>query len=301
MGCPDWPKCFGSWVPPSEVSQLPENYREVYAGIREKKNIRFAGLLRSIGMSETADRILSDKSILVEAEFNPLKTWIEYINRLIGVVIGLLIMATMVFAFRVKPVNNTLRMVAVATFLGVVFQGWFGSIVVSTNLTPWTVTIHMFLAIVIIGLLIFLVHRALGDKNQVAIPRVLIILAMASMLVQIFLGTQVREAIDRLVSEPRSTWISQLGLDFIIHRSFSWIVLIFNGLLAVKLWKQKAPKALSLGLIVLILTSFLTGVGMAYGAVPPVLQPVHLTLAIAVIGLEFWILLAAKPNPKTVV
>src|SRR5690606_25316889 len=59
MGCPDWPTCFGSWIPPTDVSQLPDNYKEIYGA--ELKG---------------------------EIEFNPVKTWIEYVNRLFGVFTG---------------------------------------------------------------------------------------------------------------------------------------------------------------------------------------------------------------------
>jgi cytochrome c oxidase assembly protein subunit 15 len=90
MGCPDWPKCFGNWVPPTSIEQLPPDYKESYSALREKKNVKFAKYLQVIGMTDTANKILNDQSILVEADFNAVKTWIEYLNRLVGVVIGLL-------------------------------------------------------------------------------------------------------------------------------------------------------------------------------------------------------------------
>src|SRR5688572_29085087 len=96
MGCPDWPKCFGSWVPPKSIGELPENYQEIYSEHRSKKNQRFAQYLRFVGMSETANRLLEDKTILTEAKFNPVKTWIEYFNRIIGVIIGILIFAVFI-------------------------------------------------------------------------------------------------------------------------------------------------------------------------------------------------------------
>src|SRR5688572_21164387 len=91
MGCPDWPKCFGQWTPPTSVDELPSNYKEVYADYRYKKNQRFAKYLDALGFEQEAIIILKDKSIYAEQDFNPVKSWIEYFNRIVGVIIGFLI------------------------------------------------------------------------------------------------------------------------------------------------------------------------------------------------------------------
>src|SRR5258705_2658081 len=170
MGCPDWPKCFGSWTPPTSVDQLPSHYKENFSAYRDKKNQKFARYLRLIGMNATAEQIIADKSILEEADFNPVKTWIEYINRLVGVIIGLFIIVLFYRSVSLKKSKPVLFWLSLATLIAVVFQGWFGSVVVSTNLTRWTITVHLFLALLIVGFLIYLLHKSNEVEEQNAKP-----------------------------------------------------------------------------------------------------------------------------------
>jgi heme a synthase len=298
MGCPDWPKCFGSWIPPSSVTELPSNYKEVYAAYRQKKNIRFAKYLSTLGMKETGERILNDPTVLHENDFNPTKTWIEYINRVIGVIIGFLIFSVLLVSWKFRKTQANITIIAAIAFLLVGIQGWIGSFVVSTNLTPWTITVHMFLALAIVALLIYLVHQGSFEREiNSSLGFWWLTACMAVLLVQILMGTQVREAIDQVASTSRDTWISNLGSEFVIHRSFSWIVLILHVGLMVRLYKTEGLKSFALTLILLILGTILTGMGMAYFAVPAFLQPVHLLLATVTFGMQFAFLL--RLNRKT--
>jgi heme a synthase len=303
MGCPDWPKCFGQWVPPTSVEELPENYKEVYSNHRHEKNIRFARYLSAFGFKATAQKILTDETIREEAEFNPVKTWIEYMNRLIGVTIGLLIFAVFVMSVQFWKTNRSLTLLAFATFVLVGFQGWIGSIVVSTNLMPWTITVHMFLALVIVAMLVFMVNRvsSLAERSMF-IPGafVWLIAAMVVLLIQILLGTQVRESIDVVANRlaDRGEWIAALGMTFLIHRSFSWIVLLIHAMLIYKIIISGQAKGFGLSLILLILGTILSGSGMAYFAVPPFLQPVHLVFATITFGLQFLLFLRLNPETK---
>lgn len=304
MGCPDWPKCFGQWVPPTSVNQLPADYKEQYASLREKKNEKFARYLSAIGMTETADRILNDKSILVEADFNPQKTWIEYVNRLVGVIIGFLIIAVFIRSIPLLKVDPFFFWLSLSTLLAVIIQGWFGSIVVSTNLTSWTITIHMLLAVVIVAMLILLMHKSSQSQNIIVPTQVkfLLIVCMFLLLAQVLLGTEVRSAIDRVagVQEGREKWISLIWPDFVVHRSFSWIVLLVHAIFILRLKKTTGNNALSLSLVLLILLTILSGAGMGYFSVPAFLQPIHLLVATVTFGLQFLLFLRLNTKKKIV-
>ena len=293
MGCPDWPKCFGQWVPPTSVSQLPENYKEQYATHRQKKNRKFARYLLWIGLERTSEKILADKSIIEESDFNVNKTWVEYVNRVVGVAIGFFVIALFMVSWSTRRLAPKLFNGSFMLLMLVIVQGWFGSIVVSTNLTAWTVTVHMFLALVMVAILVWLLARSGMERVwEGGDVKVWLLAGMTVLLVQIFFGTQVRERLDQLaVAFDREEWISQAGLSFLLHRSFSWAVLLIQVILWFKLRKTTTEKSLTLVPFVLILLSLSTGTAMAYFAVPPALQPIHLLLAVVTFGWFFQVFL----------
>ena len=289
MGCPDWPKCFGEWIPPTELSELPADYREAYLLKREKKVTKFCRFLNAVGMKETAERIQSDPTVYVEEAFNVRKTWTEYLNRLVGFAAGnamLIAFVWMLIVYRKR--KFVFLMLLNLVLMGI--EGWFGSIVVATNLVPWTITVHLFLALVIIGLQLYLLYAMdPSKKEKIALAKpirwsLLVILAIT--FYQMFLGTQVREAIDALVKQgfTREQWIDRIGIDFLIHRSFSWLVLILLGWM---FWKNEkgikyAKIRWATGLLALEL---ITGVLLAYADMPGLVQTSHLIFASVLFGL----------------
>jgi len=315
MGCPDWPKCFGAVIPPTSVEQLPENYQEIYLEKRLAKNERFVATLSKLGFKETAIQLANDKSIQVEEEFNATKTWIEYINRLIGVVIGILILATLVKSFSLWSQDKWIAITAFLSLVLVGFTGWIGSIVVSTNLLAWMITVHMLLALALVAVLLYSHRRAarLLTMKEVTSPmprKILGLLLVASilMLIQVVLGTQVREGIDRVSfamgNMLREEWVGKVGLVFLVHRSFSLVLLAVHVLYFVWAYKfstrHSAITYWNQVLLLLILLEIISGMGMAYFGLPAFLQPVHLLFGSMILGVQFILMLQLKEqsNPK---
>ncbi len=318
MGCPDWPKCFGSWIPPTRISQLPANYKEVYTAQRVAKNQKLARTLQKMGFAQVAGSIFAHPTQYIETDFNPVKTWIEYLNRLLGALIGVFVLLTVVFALPYWKRDRPIFWLSLTSFLLTGVQGYLGSLVVSTNLLPVMVTIHMGLTLVIVALLLYAVDRARwgimsvtsatisadqASESTVAVrPGLGLQLGLWSAIAltfwQIVLGTQVREQIDVISATAnyldRASWIGQLGALFNVHRTLSAVVLLLNIYVGFELWQlaRTGLRRLVAATMSLIGLEVLAGIVLASYALPAAVQPVHLTLATVLFGIQFLTLLA---------
>ncbi len=227
MGCPDWPKCFGQWVPPTEASQLPDDASEKFNEKRVAKAEKFAKYLEFFGLNQTAENLRNDPFLEQDEQFNPRKTWTEYVNRLMGFLAGNAVLLLFIWTLLKYRKEKTVLWLSFINLILMGFQGWFGSIVVASNLVPWTITVHLLLALVILFIQIYLIKRV--SKNQsktLEIDKKMYWLVLISWFIvfgQMFLGTQVREYIDALTRDGfgRDQWADQLGWIFFVHRSFS--------------------------------------------------------------------------------
>lgn len=289
MGCPDWPKCFGQWIPPTDISEIPENYKEIYSEKRAKKIEKFSKFLSSIGMSTTAEQLKNDPMLLVEEDFNVSKTWTEYVNRLFGFLAGnamLLAFFWLVLKYRKRKIV----LLAGFNLVLMAIEAWFGSIVVASNLVPWTITIHLFLALVIIGIQLYIIRLISPVYSQnIHQPRWMVVLLWVTFLItfyQMFLGTQVRESIDELTKMgfDRTSWTEELGWSFYIHRSFSWLVLVIIVLIA---WKNEQLQKITAirAVFVVLVIELLSGVLLAYFDMPGLIQTSHLVFATILFGI----------------
>jgi cytochrome c oxidase assembly protein subunit 15 len=255
LGCPDWPKCFGTWIPPTSVEQLPSQF---------------------------------DPS-----QYNMAKMWIEYVNRLVGVVIGLLIIATAALSLRFRKTKPNITIASVATLVLVIFQGWLGGQVVRSALDEWLITLHMLLAMVIVNLLIYATFKALTEHLSFTISDgvrkhlyIVTGILLGAALIQMGIGTQVREAVDAVVKAnptlERSQWLENVGFIDHLHRSTSWSLLILGmylGWFINKSAPAKPVKKAGYSVIMLIVLQIILGVGLAYMGMPAAFQALHLIFA----------------------
>jgi cytochrome c oxidase assembly protein subunit 15 len=306
MGCPDWPRCFGYTIPPTSTEQVTFTPGRSYT--RGQMIVHpWEGQDRLlVAQSDlTADEALDTAQWEVYTKhdysiFNVTHTWIEFINRLIGALTGLpvllLVVFSFIFALRQRVWLYFLLSAATLFMLG--FEAWLGKLVVDGNLIPGSITIHMMGAVVLVLLLLSVIRLRRDDR--VAVPRwggLILLAAFAVGLLQIVLGTQVREEIDYFVKAgvlERSTWVENLSGTFVVHRTFSWLVLLLNAGWVLSFYRAGVRLRGMTLTIALVLFQFLGGVILVYADMPAAMQPMHLFAGILMLGVLWYVVLQSK-------
>jgi len=306
MGCPDWPKCFDQVIPPTDISELPVNYKDIYVFKRKTKVDKFANLLTNIGMTTIAEELKNDKSLLIEQDFNWKRTWTEYGNRLTGFIAGNLVFITLLWILLKYRRHRALVLLSFLNLILMGFEGWMGSIVVATNLVPWILTLHMLFALIIIWIQIKIIQIAKGQSFSIKMTKsfkYLFYISIVLTVIQILLGTQVRQTIDFMVADnvDRGAWLSNMTIDFYFHRSLIWLVIGINSILY---WLNRKNNygitlfTLILGLIGLELIS---GILFSYAGMPALLQPVHLVVATLLLAVQLYALVYFKYKRESLI
>lgn len=284
LGCPDWPRCFGRLIPPTHVSQLPPDYKTRYA----------------------EDGLSPEKVV-----FDPVLTWIEYLNRLLGALTGVFILATVVLAWRAH--GGAVFGLSLAGLLLTLVQGWLGAKVVSTALMPTMITLHNLLAQLIVYVLLavyFLSRKARQEAVLSSQERNLALLALLFTVGQFYLGLGVRQWVDTLgqAGAAKDAIMAELLRGdrtalLLLHRSFSWVLAALVGWQA---WRYLKPRtgqfdegiALQQAALGCVGGNIVIGIALQSFDLPAYAQPLHLLLGSLMLGVFFslWMLGLLQTN-----
>jgi len=296
MGCPDWPKCFGYLIPPTDEEVLffkeSHTYEEGQMILRHDTLWVANNSFTSVSDFNHADWHKYPKHDY--AIFNVLHTWVEYINRLATVVYGIPVFLLSLFSLflLIRERDWTIFLLAFLTDVMVGFEAWLGKLVVDGNLVENSITYHMVGSIALVALLSIMVFR-LSKEDEVLETKGNFrwaIWTLATLLFcQILMGTQVREQVDVVakITADRSSWIEMLPSIFYVHRSFSLAILLLAGWLYFKGKESLRLVQFNWAMLVLML-ELLVGIVLAYVDMPAPMQPLHLLLGVLCFALVFY-------------
>jgi cytochrome c oxidase assembly protein subunit 15 len=288
LGCPDWPFCYGCWVPPTRVEEI--DFSKLNLEKFRKKAAQYGRDPESITV-ET-----------LKAEFDPVATWIEYLNRLTSLPLGLAVVVLFFLSWR-QP--RSLTLASTAALILLLTNAWLGAKVVLSGLQAGIITTHMALAIVMLNVLVFVnwksgaFERILRSRGG-SVTRGSFLaggLLMVLVIIEGLMGSQVREMTDHLArthaGESRLAWTTELEQSwvYLVHRSFSWLVL------GTSIWFLITSNHLRWleGVIVgIVFAQMILGIVLAHIGILAVAQILHIGLSsLLVSGLGLWLLDAA--------
>jgi len=303
MGCPDWPKCFGYYIPPTTEAQITwqpnTDYQEGMIIIKDETlYVAQQDIKTQLTFAVNNWEKYTKHSY---TKFNKYHTWTEYINRLSSAVAGAFFLLLILSAAKFWKERKEITILAFLAFFLMLAEAWLGKIVVDTNLKPTIITIHMIGGLLIIAILLRL-RFITSEKKQTFVhhslfSKLLIISAVFS-LIQIAMGTQVRQFIDEQVKQfgfdNKNLSLLNPSFKFYFHRSFTIAIVLVN------LWMFYLNQMKNLGyklvnwVVALIFLETITGILMYYAEFPMGTQATHLLAGAILFGLQFYLWLQSR-------
>lgn len=273
LGCPDWPGCYGTMTVPESQAAIAR-----------------------------AQAIYPDSTVEVD------KAWKEMMHRYLAGMLGLVVLALFILAWRNRRNVKTSPWLTSALLGIIIFQAMLGMWTVTMLLKPVIVSAHLIGGMTTLGLLTWIVHRHWGSSLNADISsgiRLGVRLALFVLLAQIFLGgwTSTNYAALACTDFPTCHGIWMPDMDFKdafhIHRelgqsanggsltlasltAIQWthrlgalIVFLYMSWLVIQLFKTPAMKTSAIILLILVLLQIGIGIGNLVLHLPLMLAVAH--------------------------
>ena len=298
MGCPDWPKCFGYYIPPTSEEQITWQPNSTYEEgmIIIKDEVLFVAEQEVKTASVFNEKNWEEYTKHEYATFNKFHTWVEYINRLVTVVSGFIFLFLLAGSLKFRKENKWIPIISFIAFFFMLVEAVLGKMVVDSNLKPTMITIHMVIGLVIIGLilrLLFIIQEEKINFKYNSLFNKLLIISVVFSLIQIAMGTQVRQFIDEQVKlfgfENKEYSLMNPSFKFYFHRSFTIAIILVNfGLFYLNQVHSLGYKLVKWILLLLFLET-ITGILMYYAEFPLGTQAIHLLSGALLFGVQFYL------------
>lgn len=294
LGCPDWPTCWGCLIPPTSIDQIDVNKLDLE---KFKKQAVRKGIDPDTITRET-----------VLQSFDPVKTWIEFCNRLATLPLGLATLLLALCSLAAKRHRWWIILLSWFCLLDVIANAIMGAIVVRTGLQPGVITLHMALAFLLIAVLVSIVW--LSRPQTVVQPmtpatkqrlQAVSLIFFACLFAEGLLGSQLREQTDELLisadthqAVERQDWHETLATTWVykVHRSFSWTLLVSSAVLFYWNWlrrEQAAPEPK--WILIMVLAMMLMGIVLGHVEIYAWVQVLHVGLTSILLAVTWhWIM-----------
>jgi heme a synthase len=303
MGCPDWPKCFGQYIPPTSMEQVLFQPNKQY---NKGQFIRYNDSLWSAVNNFTSNTSFDYQNWKHYNKHGYSKivihqTWIEYINRLLGALLGFLVIIQAIWSFTYFKNKPIVFWLSIFLVLLTGFEAWLGKTVVDSNLAVVKISLHLAGAILLFFIQILILNKLQPKQFDINSQSQKILFALSGItILQFVLGIMVRQQVDITAVANnylnREKWLPSIGVLYYVHRSLSLVMLLL-GYFLMKKQIGAAKKHFNI-VWYLLLAQLVIGIIFNYAQFPEIAQPFHLLLACVFVCYLFYLWVIKKTLQK---